>query len=121
MKKAELQQFRQILVQLRSRLQGDVSQLANEALAKRDSGSLSSMPIHMADIGSENYDQEFTLSLLQNEQQGLHEVDEAIKRVDKGSFGQCAECASEISRERLKHIPYTRYCVSCARKLEQSA
>jgi len=122
MTNSELQIHRQRLVDLRTRLNGDVSHLADEALRqnqKEASGNLSSMPIHMADIGSDNFEQEFTLNLLANEEQVLAEIAAALERLNDGSFGRCEECREAIPRARLDALPYTRYCVACARKLEQ--
>jgi RNA polymerase-binding protein DksA len=124
MTKAVLDTYRQQLVALRSRLKGDVSHLADEALRKAGgeaSGSLSNMPIHMADLGTDNFEQEFTLSLLENEEQALDEIGAALDRIDKGSFGLCEECGKEIPRDRLKALPYARRCVACARKQEQGS
>ncbi len=122
MTKTELQAYRQSLLSLRSRVTGDVSHLSDEALRqnqKEASGNLSSMPIHMADIGSDNFEQEFTLNLLANEETVLAEVAAALERIDDGSFGRCEECTQSIPRSRLKELPYTRYCIQCARKHEQ--
>jgi DnaK suppressor protein len=122
MTKADLDGYRQRLLALRDRLNGDVSHLADEALRKnqRDSsGNLSSMPIHMADIGSDNFEQEFTLSLLQNEEHVLIEIGDALDRIGQGSYGRCEECGHPVPRVRLDALPYTRHCVACARKLEQ--
>jgi RNA polymerase-binding transcription factor DksA len=121
MKKTELQQYKTLLLSLRARCNGDVSQLADEALRKSQdsSGNLSSMPIHMADIGSENFEQEFTLSLLENEEEVLEQIGHALKRLEKGTFGKCEECQADIPKERLKVLPYTAHCVACARKLER--
>jgi RNA polymerase-binding transcription factor DksA len=124
MTKADLDAYRQHLISLSSRLNGDVSHLADEALRKnqRDaSGNLSSMPIHMADIGSDNFEQEFTLSLLQNEENVLKEIGDALERLKLGTFGLCEECQSAIPKARLGALPYTRYCVDCARKLEKQS
>jgi RNA polymerase-binding protein DksA len=124
MTKAILDGYRQQLMLLRSRLKGDVTHLADEALRKAGgeaSGSLSNMPIHMADLGTDNFEQEFTLSLLENEEQALDEIGAALDRIDKGTFGQCEECGKEIPRERLRALPYARRCVACARKLEQGS
>jgi RNA polymerase-binding protein DksA len=121
MTKTVLDGFRQKLLLLRGRLKGDVSHLADEALRKAGgeaSGSLSNMPIHMADLGTDNFEQEFTLSLLENEEQALEEITAALDRIDQGTFGRCEECHKEIPRERLKALPYARRCVECARKLE---
>ena len=120
----DLDAFRQRLVDLRNRLNGDVSHLANEALRKTGgeaSGSLSNAPIHMADLGTDNFEQEFTLSLLQNEEQVLEEIRDALDRIHQGTFGRCEECQKPIAKERLQALPYTRHCVACARKLQQSS
>jgi RNA polymerase-binding transcription factor DksA len=122
MSKIDLETYRQALLAIRSRVNGDVSHLTDEALRqnqKESSGNLSSMPIHMADIGSDNFEQEFTLSLLANEEQVLAEVAGALDRIKEGTFGRCEECQGEIPRARLRELPYTRYCVQCARKLEE--
>ena len=121
LKNEELESFRQALLSLRARLRGDLSQMTDEAL-RRDqpdaSGNLSNVPLHMADIGTENYDQEFTLELIENEQDTLGEVHEALSRIDAGTFGRCEECGEPIARPRLQALPYTRHCIQCARALE---
>jgi DnaK suppressor protein len=121
MKKSEIQQYRQQLLALRARCTHDVSQLADEALrtSQGSSGNLSNMPIHMADIGSENFEQEFTLSLLENEEEVIGQIDKALQRIEKGSFGKCEMCEQDIPKERLKALPYTPFCVQCARKQEK--
>jgi RNA polymerase-binding transcription factor DksA len=115
--------YRDHLLALRSRLRGDVSQLTDEALHKAGgeaSGSLSNMPIHMADLGTDNFEQEFTLGLLESEEQMLKEIDAALQRIDAGAFGRCEECQRPIPKARLQALIYTRHCVDCARKLQQS-
>src|SRR4051794_41476193 len=124
MTKAVLESFRQALLALRPRLRGDVSHLADEALKARGgeaSGSLSNAPLHMADLGTDNFEQEFTLSLLQNQEQALEEIADALERIREGAYGRCEECASPIPKARLQALPYTRHCVACARKLQQSS
>ena len=123
MTKADLDSYRELLVSLRSRLNGDVTHLADEALRSTGgeaSGSLSNAPLHMADLGTDNFEQEFTLSLLQNQEQALDEIREALGRIDRGTFGECEECHQPIPKARLQALPYTRHCVACARKLQQS-
>lgn len=119
MSKGDLEGYRQQLVKLRDRLNGDVSSLTEQALGQAGGANLSSMPIHMADLGSDAYEQENTLNLLANEQQQLEEISEALERVAQGKFGACEECNVAIPKVRLKEIPWTRYCVACARKQEQ--
>lgn len=118
---AELASYRESLLDLRRRLDGDVSHLADEALngRHRDAGSTSRMPIHMADAGTDAFEQDFTLSLLANELQVLEEIGAALDRMHDGRFGRCEECAGDIPKARLTALPYTRYCIACARKLEE--
>jgi DnaK suppressor protein len=121
LKNEDLVSYRRILNSLRSRLRGDLDRMTDEALRRQmtgGSGSLSSVPLHMADLGTENYDQEFTLGLIENEQGTLELINEALDRVERGTFGQCVECSEPISKPRLQAIPYTRHCIRCARKLE---
>jgi RNA polymerase-binding transcription factor DksA len=123
MTKVELEAYRTHLLALQSRVNGDVSHLADEALrtSQQGSGNHSNMPLHMADVGSENFEQEFTLSLLANEEQVLGEIAAALDRLRDGNFGRCEECQGAIAKPRLRELPYTRYCVECARKLEQGS
>jgi DnaK suppressor protein len=117
MKKAELNVYRDRLRELRARLRGDVDQMASSALKKTRSesnGDLSSMPIHMADIGSDNFEQEFTLSLMENEEGTLDAIEVALERIGQGTFGCCEECGVKIPKARLNAIPYAVLCVKCA-------
>ena len=121
LKTDEVESFREVLKNLRARLRGDVDQLTDEALHRNSaesSGNLSNTPLHMADVGTENYDQEFDLGLIENQQVTLDQVHEALTRVDAGTFGVCVECNQPIAKPRLQAIPYTPHCIECARKLE---
>ncbi len=121
LKTDEVESFREVLKNLRARLRGDLDQLTDEALHRtgaESSGNLSNMPLHMADVGTENYDQEFDLGLIENQQVTLDQVHEALGRVEDGTFGLCIECNQPIAKPRLQAIPYTPHCIDCARKLE---
>jgi DnaK suppressor protein len=121
MKKADMKVYKERLLRLRTRMRGDVHAMADAALNKtrsEASGDLSFMPIHMADVGSDNYEQEFTLSLMQNEEEVLDQIESALERIEDGLYGTCAECSGRIPKTRLNAIPYTPYCVKCASKLE---
>ena len=121
MKKAETKTYRELLLALRARLRGDVNQLADSALKKNrpeGNGDLSSMPIHMADLGSDNFEQEFTLSLMESEEGTLEAVESALERIEGGSYGECEECGAKIPKARLQAIPYTSLCVKCASAME---
>lgn len=117
-KKPELKAYRERLVQLRSRLRGDVSAMAESAL-RETSGDHSTMPLHMADIGSDNFEQEFTLSLLANDEDTLQRIEAALERIESGTYGVCEECEVAIPKARLNAIPHTPYCVRCAEKLQR--
>jgi RNA polymerase-binding transcription factor DksA len=121
LKSEEMEAYRQALETLRARLRGDVAQMTNEALYKDGPGGssgMSSVPLHMADLGSDNYDQEFTLELIENEQGTLELINDALDRISKGSYGLCDECGEAIAKPRLQAIPYALHCIQCARKLE---
>jgi DnaK suppressor protein len=122
MKSAELQAYKDQLLVLRARLRGDVNNLADSALRKsrtEANGDLSSMPIHMADIGSDNYEQEFTLSLMENDGGTLAQIETSLERIEEGSYGQCEDCGVKIPKSRLNAIPYATLCVRCAEQQEQ--
>jgi RNA polymerase-binding protein DksA len=121
MNKAELKVYKDILLNMRARLRGDVSQMADAALRKSRSesvGDLSSMPIHMADIGTDNFEQEFTLTMMQNEGDTLQMIENCLERIEEGTYGQCEECGVKIPKTRLSAIPYSTVCVRCAEQLE---
>jgi DnaK suppressor protein len=121
MNKAELGAYKELLLSLRARLRGDVSKMADAALKKSRSeanGDLSTMPIHMADIGSDNFEQEFTLSLMENEGVTLEQIESSLERIEEGSYGQCEECGVKIPKARLNAIPYATLCVRCAEQQE---
>ena len=122
MTKPELQVYKTQLLALRARLRGDVSQMADATLKKSRSeanGDLSSMPIHMADIGSDNFEQEFTLSLIENDGGTLSQIEASLERMEEGTYGQCEECGTKIPKTRLAAIPYAVLCVRCAEQQEQ--
>jgi len=108
----EVEQFRQLLLEKRAEILGDVSTLHNEALNKdrRDAaGDLSSMPIHMADLGSDNYELEFTLGLIEGERAILKEIDEALERIRNNTYGICLATGKPIGKARLKAKPWAKY------------
>ena len=116
MRKDALERFRKLLILKREMLSGDVTTLQREALRKNRkdaTGDLSHMPIHMADLGSDNYEQEFALDLIQNEEITLREIDEALQRLDEGTYGVCVACEKKIPLARLKAKPHARYCIEC--------
>ena len=93
---------------MQARLQGDVSHLAKEALrgaAAENGTNLSSAPQHLADQGTDNFEQEFSLSLLHNQEQVLTEIADALERIRQGTFGRCEECRAPSIRPACKPCP----------------
>jgi len=121
MKVAEMKPFKVALEAMRARLRGDVTTMADAALRQTRSeanGDLSSMPIHMADIGTDAYEQEFTLSLMASEEGTLEQVEEALGRIRSKTYGICEECDGVIAKKRLEAIPFASMCIRCAEKME---
>ncbi|MDR3197984.1 MAG: TraR/DksA family transcriptional regulator [Planctomycetaceae bacterium] len=118
----EIDGYKHKLLILRARLSGDVSTMTNAALNKNRmeaSGDLSIMPIHMADVGTDNFEQEQTLSFMQNESGILDQVDEALVRIKEGTYGSCESCGGRIPKIRLNFLPYAALCVQCAENLTE--
>jgi RNA polymerase-binding transcription factor DksA len=97
---------------------GDVSSMEEEALGSGGSGSLSHLPQHMADQGSDTFDQSLNLDLAASQRSFLKEIDDALDRIDNGTFGICEMLGKAIKIDRLKHAPWARYCIDAARQLE---
>jgi len=122
MKKTDMKVYKERLLELRARLRGDVNQIADSALKKNRAeanGDLSTMPSHMADLGSDNFEQEFTLSLMQTEEGTIGAIEIALERIEDATFGKCDDCGGVISKTRLNAIPYTPFCIRCAQEHEQ--
>ena len=120
---SELQRYRQLLIERLKEILGSVSHIESGALktSRQDSaGDLSSMPIHMAELGSENYEQELMLSVMETEESMLAQIDAALKRIDQGDYGKCMQCGGRIPKRRLDAIPYTSVCVKCAENKQAS-
>ncbi|MBM4088977.1 MAG: TraR/DksA family transcriptional regulator [Planctomycetes bacterium] len=123
-KKPETREYKEQLIALRARLRGDFNGMADATLKKtrsEASGDLSSMPIHMADIGSDNFEQEFTLCLMETEGDTLGQIDAALERIEAGTYGVCVECGGRIPKTRLNVIPFTPHCVKCASVIQQTS
>lgn len=119
---ANIEHFKQMLLDKRREILINVNNIEDETLKKSRldaSGDLSSMPIHMADLGTDNYEQEFALGLMDSERKLLQEIDDALQRIEEGTYGICQGTGRPISKARLEAQPWARYCVEYARLLEQ--
>jgi RNA polymerase-binding protein DksA len=110
---SEVEMFRHLLLEKRNELLGNVSYMEMDAL-REDRSDLSNMPIHMADAGTDSYEQEFTLGLMDSERKLITEIDQALDRIEDGTYGICQGDGEPIPKLRLEAIPWARYCVACA-------
>ncbi len=117
--KRDLAQFRQLLLEKRKEILGDVEAMETDARGKNAGGNLSNMPVHMADVGSDNYEQEFTLGLVESERRLVREIDEALQRIEDKIYGVCLERGVPIARPRLEAKPWAKYCIEVARERER--
>jgi len=118
----EIDGYRALLLERRHEILGDVDSMSVGTLHNNQhdaSGDLSNMPIHMADIGTDNYEQEFTLGLIESERKALREIDRALVKIKEDRYGICEGTSKPISRARLDARPEARYCIEFARLLEQ--
>jgi DnaK suppressor protein len=112
--KLDWQKYYRILLDLRDRLLSQMSGLAKESTEEINSYSL-----HMADSGTDNFDRDFALSLLSSDQDAIYEIEEALKRIEKGTYGICELTGKQIPRARLDAIPWTRFTVEAQMQLEK--
>jgi len=118
---ADIERFKQALLEKRVEIVGSVNEMYDEALKRSRldaTGDLSSMPTHMADIGTDNYEQEFALGLMDSERKLLREIDDALERIENGVYGKCEGTGKPINKARLEAKPWARYDVEYARMLE---
>ena len=115
---SEIREFEALLLAKRNEIMGNVISLEDETLRKQRS-DLSSLPIHMADLGTDNYEQSLSLELLDSERKVIAEIDYALSRIEEGTYGICEIGGEQIPKQRLEAIPWAMYCVSCAGLLEK--
>jgi len=115
---ADVKKFQTLLLEKRNDVLNSVNCMENESL-KKPKSDLSSIPVHMADIGTDDYELQNTIGLMDSERKILMEMDDALRRIRDGTFGICEGDGEPIKKERLEAIPWTRYCVDCARLMEK--
>lgn len=114
------QSQREKLLQLRDAMVDSMAGVAQDTLRSRAEGSeASAFGMHQADAGSDAYDRDFALSLLSQEQDALYEIDQALKRIDLGTYGTCEMSGKSIGHARLEAIPFARFTVECQSQLEK--
>ncbi|MBC8105277.1 MAG: TraR/DksA C4-type zinc finger protein, partial [Anaerolineae bacterium] len=115
----ELEEFRLLLLSKRRELVGDMSSMEREALRSAQGSNLSNLPLHMADMGTDNYEQEFTLGLVEKDRQLLREINSALAKIQDGRFGICEGTGKPISKARLEAQPWARFSIEHARMMER--
>lgn len=120
--KKELDIFKKIILKRKEEILDEIKHISDDTLKKSQkdaSGDISGYAYHMADVATDNYDREFSLGLASNERNLLYELDDALKKIEEGTFGICEECKSPIAKNRLKAVPHARFCVRCQEKKEK--
>lgn len=112
--KPEWQRYFNILIELRERLRNQMA-----GLAKESAEQLAGYSLHMADSGTDNFDRDFALSLLSSDQDAVYEIESALKRIERQTYGVCELTAKAIPKARLDAIPWTRFTVEAQMQLEK--
>ena len=120
--KKEIAGFKKIVLKRKEEILDEIKHISEDTLKKTQkdaSGDISGYTYHMADVATDSYDREFSLGLASNERKLLYELEDAVKKIEDGTFGICEECKILITRTRLKAVPYARLCVKCQEKQEK--
>ncbi len=120
--KKELSDFKKIVLRKKDEILDEIKHISDDTLKKTQkeaSGDISGYTYHMADVATDTYDREFSLGIASNERTVLYELDDALKKIEDGTFGICEECKSLITKTRLKAVSYARLCVKCQEKKEK--
>jgi len=115
----ELEVFRDRILAKRREIVGDMSSMEREALRSGSGSNLSNLPLHMADMGTDNYEQEFTLGLMEKDRKLLRDLNDGLAKIQNGTYGICEGTGKPISKARLEAQPWARYSIEYARKLER--
>jgi RNA polymerase-binding protein DksA len=112
--------YQKLLLKTKDQILGDIRHLAEENTGSVNDrgGDVSGHAMHMADVATDMYDREFTLSLASNDRELLYQVTEALLRIQDGTFGECSSCKKPIPATRLKAIPHAMTCMKCQEKIE---
>jgi len=120
--KKELIYFKGLILKRKDEVVDQIKHISEDTLKKSQkdaAGDISGYTYHMADIATDTYDREFSLGLASNERKVIYEIDDAIKKVEDGTYGICEGCKKLISKTRLKALPYARLCLKCQQSLEK--
>lgn len=120
--KKDLAGFKKLILKRKQEILDDIKHISEDTLKKSQkeaSGDISGYTYHMADVATDTYDREFSLGLASNERDLVYELDDALKKIEEGTFGICEECKTLVTKTRLKAVPYARLCVKCQERKEK--
>ena len=120
--KKELMEFKKMILAVKEKILEGIAHISADTLKKSQkeaSGDMSGYSFHMADVATDTYDREFSLSLASNDRELLYELSDASKKIEDGTFGVCEDCKCLITKIRLRAVPYARLCVKCQEKREK--
>ncbi len=122
MLKADLAAFKKLILKKKEDIIDHIREISEETVKKSQkdaSGDISSYTYHMADVATDNYDREFSMGRVSEDREFLFELDDALKRIEDGSFGICEDCGALVSKTRLKVVPSARLCIKCQEKKDK--
>ncbi len=119
--KEQLKQCRRFLLTERERVVSEFKSLTQDAAkSPRDaSGDLSGYAVHMADMATDSHERELSMNVASSEQAVIYQIDDALRRLEDGTYGVCQQCEKAIAMSRLKAVPHATHCVDCQRLKEQ--
>ncbi|MFA5795323.1 MAG: TraR/DksA family transcriptional regulator [Candidatus Brocadiia bacterium] len=116
-----LKQLKNILLARKAIIEGDLGQMGKETLGKSRidaSGDLSNLPLHAADQGTDTFEQDFTIGLMENEGEEIKQIEEALNRIEEKTYGMCESCNKPVPEARLRVVPFAKFCIKCQSKNE---
>ena len=122
MKKKDLKYFKNLILKKKEELYTELGYLENSSLStttKDQAGDLSSYSFHMADQGTDTMERKMAFSFASREGRYLHHLNEALGRIEKGSYGKCRTCDNNISVKRLEAVPHATQCIKCKNSEEK--
>lgn len=117
-----MKKYKALLLELKERVYKELNNLESDTLGKSQkdsSGDLSGYSLHMADMGTDTFDREFALNIASNQQEIVYAIDEALKRIEEGSYGDCENCSKPIPLKRLNAVPFAKFCIKCQEEIEK--
>jgi len=120
--KKELAEFKKIILKRKEEILDDIKHISDDTLKKSQkdaAGDISGYTYHMADVATDTYDREFSMGIASDERKVIYELDDALKKIEDGTFGVCEDCRSLITKNRLKAVPQARLCIKCQEKREK--